>query len=114
MELFDLSHTLARPLFDRVARPWEVLALLSAYILDLGPQLGPEFEQVAEAVWVGKGTTIHPSAVLQGPAIVGRDGEIRPGAFVRPSVAIRFWAGGSTSVPGSSRRTTRPGAPKCR
>lgn len=86
MDLFDLSHTLSRPLFDRVTRPWEVLALLSEFILDCGPRLGPGFEQIVSGVWVGKGTTVDARTTLQGPAIVGRDCELRPGAFVRAAV----------------------------
>lgn len=88
--LFDLSATLARPLFDRVSFPWQVLDLLEAFILDLdlGPRLGPEFEQITEGVWVGKGTVIDPLAAPRGPAIVGRDCELRPGAYLRSAVLV--------------------------
>ena len=86
MDLFDLSHTLARPLFDRVSRPWEVLALLGEFILDLGPRLGADYEQIVEGVWVGKGTIVDPLAAPRGPAIVGRDCGLRPGAYLRAGV----------------------------
>jgi NDP-sugar pyrophosphorylase family protein len=86
MELFDLSRTLARPLFERVSRPWELLALLEAFVLDLGPRLGPDFEQIADAVWVGKGTIVDPLAAPRGPAIVGRDSRLGPGAYLRAGV----------------------------
>jgi NDP-sugar pyrophosphorylase family protein len=88
MDLFDLSATLARPLFDRATYPWEVLDLLEAFVLDLGPRLGPEFEQIVPGVWVGRGTHLDPGAALRGPAIVGRDGELRPGAYVRSGVLV--------------------------
>jgi len=84
--LFDLGATLARPLGERVRFPWQILDLLEAFILDLGPRLGPDYEQIVPGVWVGKGTSIDPLAALRGPAIVGRDGEIRPGAFLRAGV----------------------------
>jgi len=85
-DLFDLSHTRARPLFDQMTRPWEVLPLLGEFLLELGPRLGPDYEQILPGVWVGKTTVVHPSAVLQGPVVIGQDCEVRPGAFVRPGV----------------------------
>lgn len=88
MDLFDLSRTLARPLFDRVSHPWEVLSLLGEFILDLGPRLGPDYEQLVPGVWIGRGTVVDPLAAPRGPAIVGRDGELRPGAFVRAGVLV--------------------------
>ena len=88
MELFDLSRTLTRPLFERTTYPWEVLSQLLAFVLDLGPRLGPDFDQVVPGVWVGKGTSIDPLAALRGPAIVGRDTEVRPGAYLRAGVLV--------------------------
>lgn len=84
--LFDPTATLARPLFDRALWPWELLDLLEAYILDLGPRLGPDYEQIVPGVWVGRGTKVDPLAAPRGPAIVGRDGELRPGAYLRAGV----------------------------
>jgi len=87
-DLFDLTATRARALFDRVSAPWEVLDLLAAWIADTGPRLGPDFDEVAPGLWVGRGTVIDPLAALRGPAIVGRDGEIRPGAYLRGAVVV--------------------------
>jgi NDP-sugar pyrophosphorylase family protein len=88
MDLFDLSHTLTRPLWERVSWPWGVLALLPAFVLDLGPRLGPDFEQIVPGVWVGKGTVVDPLAAPRGPAIIGRDCSLRPGAYLRASVLV--------------------------
>jgi len=88
MDLFDLSHTLARPLFDRVSRPWEVLALLPSFVLDLGSRLGTDYEQIVPGVWVGRGTVVDPLAAPRGPAIVGRDCDLRPGAYLRAGVLV--------------------------
>lgn len=86
--LFDLSATLARPLFDRVSFPWQVLDLLDAFVRDQGPRLRPDYEQIAPGVWVGKGTVVDPLAAPRGPAIVGRDCELRPGAYLRQAVLV--------------------------
>lgn len=87
-DLFDLSATLAAPLFNRVTYPWQVLDLLDAFIADLGPRLGRDYEQIVAGVWVGKGTKVDPLAAPRGPAIVGRDCYLRPGAFVRAGVLV--------------------------
>lgn len=83
MELFDLSATLARRLFDGVVHPWQILDRIEAFVEDLGPRLGPDYEQIVPGVWVGKGTKVDPLAALRGPAIIGRDCVLGPGAFVR-------------------------------
>ena len=88
LSLFDLSRTRARPLLERVSQPWQVLDLLEAYLLDLGPQLGDEFEQIVPGVWVGRGTAIDPLAAPRGPAIIGRDCRLGPGAFLRAGVLV--------------------------
>ena len=57
--LFDLSHTLARPLLERFTYPWEVLPEIKNFILALGPTL-PEDEyeqrplrcQTAPRAWI--------------------------------------------------------------
>jgi NDP-sugar pyrophosphorylase family protein len=84
--LFNLERTIAAGLFDRTAFGWEVLPLLKEFILEQGPKLGKDFEQVSENVWVGKGTKIDPLAALRGPAIVGHDCELRPGCYLREYV----------------------------
>lgn len=86
--LFDLNFTLARRLFDGVRWPWEVLDRLGAFVLETGPTLGPDYEQIVEGVWVGKGTTVDARAALTGPALVGRDVEVRPGAYLRTGVVV--------------------------
>jgi len=86
--LFDLNFTLARRLFDGVTWPWEVLDRLTTFVLETGPGLGSDYEQIAQGIWVGKGTRIDPLAALRGPAILGHDNEVRPGAFVRAGVVV--------------------------
>lgn len=86
--LFDPTATRAGSLLWALAWPWEVLDLLEAFVLDLGPRLGPDYEQVVPGVWVGRGTTLDPLVALRGPAIVGRDCDVRPGAYLRSGVLV--------------------------
>ena len=40
--LYDLSHTLAAPLLEKVRYPWEALSGIGAFIAALGPTLSQE------------------------------------------------------------------------
>lgn len=87
-ELFlNLDATEARSLFERTAYPWEVLPLIKAFVLRLGPTLpGDEYEQTDDTVWIHRSVTLYPGAYIAGPTIIGPETEIRPGAFLRGSI----------------------------
>ena len=86
---FDLSKTLAAPLFDGVDYPWEVLPRLESFIQVLGPMLpADEFEQVSENVWIGRSAKVAPSASITGPCIIDSNAEIRHCAFIRGNVIV--------------------------
>ena len=50
-ELLNLEATIARELFERVEHPWEVLPLIKNYILELIPNLGDEYKELAENLY---------------------------------------------------------------
>ncbi|MBR4071217.1 MAG: UDP-N-acetylglucosamine pyrophosphorylase [Clostridia bacterium] len=43
---------------------------------------------ISDGVLIGEGVTIHKSAVIIPPAVIGKGTEIRPGAFLRGNVII--------------------------
>ena len=86
--LLDLSHTLAAPLLQKFAFPWEALPEISAFILSLAASLGPDYEQIAPSVWVHKTATVAPTAFLGGPCIIGPETEVRHCAFIRGSALV--------------------------
>lgn len=73
-------------------RPWELLgepldALLEALpgsAIEIG--LDPRVVLAGDRIAIGKGTRIAPGATLHGPLRIGRDCEIRAGAFLRGGV----------------------------
>lgn len=87
-ELFDFKHTLAASFLEEVKFPWEVLPRLRELILELSGKLSDDFSEIAPMVWVGSGTEIAPTAYIQGPAIIGKNCQIRHGAFVRECVLL--------------------------
>ncbi len=96
--LYDLNETIAAKLFEGATYPWEVLAKISDFIVELGNTLDPEkFEKRGENVWVAKSAKVAPTAFLNGPVIIDEDAEVRHCAFVRGNAIV-----GKGSVVGNS------------
>lgn len=87
--LYDLRGTLARPLLENLTYPWEALPLISSFIVELGKTLSPaEYELRGENIWVAKSAKLYPNIYIAGPAIIGPNTEVRPGAFIRGNALI--------------------------
>lgn len=95
--LYDLDHTLAKDYLSQFTYPWEALKGIKDFILELGPTLGDDYEQVTENVWVHKTAKVFPSAYLGAPCIIGPETEVRHGAFIRGSALV-----GANCVVGNS------------
>ena len=88
-DLFDLSHTIAAPLFEGKQYPWELLDLIKGYILELGATLPEsEFDHPAEDVWIARDATVFESAYIHGPCIIDHGAEVRHCAFIRGSAIV--------------------------
>ncbi len=97
-DLYDLSKTIAAPLFDGLRYPYEALAGIAAFIIKLGQSL-PEshFAHPAEDVWIAKSAKVAASASLAGPLIIDEEAEVRHCAFIRGSAIV-----GKKAVVGNS------------
>ena len=87
-ELYDLDHTLAKNYLNDFTYPWEVLKGIKDLILQLGPTLGEDYEEIAPTVWVHKTAKVFPSAYIGAPCIIGAETEVRHCAFIRGSALI--------------------------
>ena len=90
-DLFDLEHTRAAEYLSGFQYPWEALAGISDFILELGKTLPEEeFDHPKEDVWIAKDVKfyIRETNYINGPAIIGHGTEVRPGAFIRGSVLV--------------------------
>ncbi len=85
-ELFDLSDDHISPLFRGRLYPWEVLPQIKEYADKLAKSGMAGYHEIAEGVLAGENVKIHPTATVEGPAIIGRGTELRPGAYLRGSV----------------------------
>lgn len=87
--LYDLSHTAAKPLLESIDYPWEALPLIEDFIRKLGASLSPEeYEQRGEDIWVARSAKVFDSAYLHGPCIIGPDTEVRQCAFIRGKALV--------------------------
>lgn len=97
-ELLDLTKTIAAPLFEGKQYPWEVLADISDFIIELGKTLPEdEFELRGENVWVARDAKVFESAYIGGPCIIDHGAQVRHCAFIRGSAIV-----GKNAVVGNS------------
>ena len=88
-ENYSLDQTIAKDIFNGVTYPWEVLPKISSFILELGATLSEdEYEKRGENVWVAKSAKVAPTAFINGPAIIGKDPEVRHCAFIRGNAIV--------------------------
>lgn len=87
--MYDLNETIAAPLFDGAAYPWEVLGRISEFIIKLGNSLdSARFEKRGENIWVAKSAEVAPTACLNGPLIIDEEAQVRHCAFIRGSAIV--------------------------
>ncbi len=88
-ELYDLSHTLAAPLLSQCEYPWQALPKIKDFVLELGITLPKdEYDNPSDGIWIAKSATLAQNITLNGPCIIGKNTEVRPGAFIRGSVIV--------------------------
>ena len=88
-DLYDLTHTRASSLLMKTEYPWEALAKIKEFILEIGPQLPKEeFDEVREHVWIAKDAVIYPTNYIGAQCIIGHQTEVRPGDFIRGSALV--------------------------
>lgn len=87
-DLFDLTKTDFAAIFEGAGYAWEILPKIKDFILKTGPALGPDYAEIMPGVWVGSGTTIAKTVLIEGPAIIGKNTEIRQCAFIRANAVI--------------------------
>lgn len=88
-ELFDLTGTIAAPLFENAVYPFEVLPRIGDFIKELGKGLDPAvFENTGENIWIAKSAKVASTASITGPCIIDEGTEVRHCAFIRGNALI--------------------------
>ncbi len=87
--LYSLDNTIAKDLLCSAKYPFEVLPLISDFILKLGNTLPQdEFEKIGENVWIAKDAKVAPTAFINGPCIIDKGAEVRHCAFIRGNAIV--------------------------
>lgn len=87
--LYNLEETIAGDIFEGVMYPWEVLTKIGDFILALGESLSlDDYEKKGDNIWIAKSARVAPTASITGPAIIGKDAEIRHCAFIRGKAVV--------------------------
>ncbi len=87
--LYDLKETIAADLFEGLTYPWEALPKIGEFIIALGNSLPEsEYEKKGDNIWIAKDAVIYPSAMIKGPAIIGKGAEVRHCAFIRGNAIV--------------------------
>lgn len=88
-ELYNLNETIAAKLFEGLTYPWEALAKINDFIIELGNTLSlEEYDKTGEDIWIAKSAVVAPTASINGPCIIGREAQIRHGAFIRGKAIV--------------------------
>lgn len=92
VDLFDLSQTEHAVLFEGCTYAWEALKQIKPYLAKQAKShhrhtaLGHVY--IGENVFIGEGTVLEDGVMIKGPAIIGRNCEIRHGAYFREHVIV--------------------------
>lgn len=87
--LFNLKETIAAELFHGITYPWEALAGIKDFILELGKTLTEEeYDHPFDDIWIAKTAGVAPTASVNGPCIICRDAQVRHCAFIRGSAIV--------------------------
>ena len=100
-DLYTLEESVAGEFLSQFEYPWEALAHIKDFILELGPTLSKdEYDYKGDNVWISKTAKIYPNNYIGGPCIIGPETEVRPGAFIRGNalVGVGCVVGNSTEL----------------
>jgi len=89
-DFFDLKGQNHEELFAGVQHAWEVLPRISEY-LQKNLKNGSKAKLIGspvigENVHLGEGTIVEPGVYIRGPAWIGKNCEVRHGAYIRENV----------------------------
>src|SRR5277367_4379610 len=90
-DLFDLSQSEHAKIFDGCKFAWEALTKIENYLASVPKQSPPKRfpgASISEKVFIGEGTVIEDRVMIKGPAIIGKNCQIRHNAYLRENVII--------------------------
>ena len=87
-DLFECDIPFLKEYFEKSTYPWEILPQIKgivAKVLETGLE---GYTEIEPGVLVGENVKIAKTATIEAPAIIGKDTELRPGAYLRGNVIV--------------------------
>jgi UDP-N-acetylglucosamine diphosphorylase / glucose-1-phosphate thymidylyltransferase / UDP-N-acetylgalactosamine diphosphorylase / glucosamine-1-phosphate N-acetyltransferase / galactosamine-1-phosphate N-acetyltransferase len=90
-DLFDLTQTEHAAIFDGCQFAWDALKKIEPYLASVPRQNPPKRfpgASIGDKVFIGEGTTVEPGVLIKGPAVIGKNCQLRHNAYFRENVII--------------------------
>jgi NDP-sugar pyrophosphorylase family protein len=84
-DLFDLAQTEHAVIFAGCSHAWDALKIIDGYLASVTRQNPPKRfpgASIGDRVLIGEGTVVEPGALIKGPAIIGRNCQIRQNSLL--------------------------------
>ena len=87
-ELFSTENPLLKDVFEKSTYPWEILPQIKVIVKKALEEGLEGYHLLEEGILVGDNVKIAKTATIEAPAIIGKDTELRPGAYLRGNVIV--------------------------
>ena len=87
-DLFSTDNPLLKDVFEKSTYPWEILPQIKVLVKKALEEGLEGYHLLEEGILVGDNVKIAKTATIEAPAIIGKDTELRPGAYLRGNVIV--------------------------
>ncbi len=87
-ELFSTDCPFLKDVFENAEYPWEILPQIKEIVKKVVETGLDGYTEIEPGVLVGENVKIAKTATIEAPAIIGKDTELRPGAYLIGNVIV--------------------------
>ena len=87
-DLFSTEVPYLKEVFDKSTYPWEILPQIKEIVAKVIASGLEGYHELEPGILVAENVKIAKTATIEAPAIIGKDTELRPGAYLRGNVIV--------------------------
>ena len=87
-DLFSTEVPYLKEVFDKSTYPWEILPQIKEIVAKVLASGLEGYHELEPGILVAENVKIAETATIEAPAIIGKDTELRPGAYLRGNVIV--------------------------
>lgn len=87
-DLFSTDVPFLKEVFEKAEYPWEILPQIKGIVAKVIETGLEGYHELEPGILVGENVKIAKTATIEAPAIIGKDSELRPGAYLRGNVIV--------------------------